>query len=279
MDGVERMIAYLRLFRADAALIAFVSSLIGAELAGGARLRDITAAALVTCISTNFIYSFNSWADRRIDAVNKPRRPIPAGRITADKALLYALSLLVLAVIYPFFIARSMLTLFLFQLLPALGLLYSAKPFYFRGHSLLSTLTISAGLVTPLMIGYFMNTSNTRLLPFFFSLFVYCVSVVPLKDIEDAEGDRVFGIRNFYLRWGSRLLQFSLAGLAANLVWICAVPLPRTLKIYLTVVVAATIGCLLIFRYGPFDLKGLYRAIIRTVIVLAVILGMIFRWM
>ena len=44
------MIAYLRLFRVDAALIAFVSYLIGAELAGKARWQDVAVAALVTCI-------------------------------------------------------------------------------------------------------------------------------------------------------------------------------------------------------------------------------------
>ncbi len=272
------MIVYLRLFRADAALIAFVSYLIGAELAGAARLQDVAAAALVTCISTNFIYSFNSWADCRIDAVNKPWRPIPAGQITAEKALFYSLFLLVMAVIYPFFIAHSLLTLFFFQLLPILGLLYSARPFSFRRHSILSTLTISTGLVMPLMIGYFMNTSETGLLPLFFGLFVYCISIVPLKDIEDAEGDRAFGIRNLYLSWGSKLPLFSLAGLTADLVWICTVPLPQTLKIYLMVVMSSTIACILIFQCCRLNMKKLYRVIIRTVIALAVILSMIFRW-
>ncbi|MCX5819959.1 MAG: UbiA family prenyltransferase [Deltaproteobacteria bacterium] len=272
------MIAYLRLFRADAALIAFVSYLIGAELAGGARLQDVAAAALVTCISTNFIYSFNSWADRRIDAVNKPWRPVPAGQITAEKALFYSLFLLVMAVVYPFFIAHSLPTLFLFELLPVLGLLYSAKPFSFRRNSLLSTLTISIGLVTPLMLGCFMNTSETRLLTSFFGLFVYCISVVPLKDIEDAEGDRAFGIRNLYLSWGSRLPLFSLAGLTADLVWICLVPLPQILKIHLTVVMSSTMACILIFQCFRLNMKKLYGVIIRTVIALAIILNIVIRW-
>ena len=59
-------------------------------------------------------------------------------------------------------------------------------------------------------------------MPLFFGLFVYCLSVVPLKDIEDAEGDRAFGIRNLYLQYENRLPLFSLAGLTADLVWIYA---------------------------------------------------------
>jgi len=272
------MIAYLQLFNTDAALIAFISYLTGAELAGGIHLQNVIGAALVTCISTNFIYSFNSWADREIDAVNKPWRPIPSGLITARKALIYSIFLLVMAVIYPLFIAQSLLTLLLFELLPVLGILYSGKPFSFRRYSILSTLTISIGLVTPLMLGYFMNTAETSLLPLFFGLFVYCLSVVPLKDIEDVEGDQAFGVRNLYLHYGSRLLLFSLAGLTADLFWIFVVPLPQLLKIHIMIVIIASIACILIFRYLRLNIKKLYRTIIRTVIILAVILNIIIRW-
>lgn len=271
------MTAYLRLFRFDAALLAFVSYLIGAELAGEARCGDLVAALLVTCISTNFIYSFNAWADRDIDAINKPWRPVPAGQIRPEAVLLYSRILLVLAAVYPFFIANTLLTLLLFLLLPVLGILYSARPFSFRRNALLSTLTISAGLTTPLMLGYFMNTSETGLIPVFCGLFFYCICVVPLKDIEDAEGDRASGISNFYLSWGSRLQLFSFAGLSCGLLLIFAVPLPQTLKIQMAVVTSGTMACILIFLISSFNAKMLYRTIIRTVIVLAVLLGMIFH--
>ncbi|MCE5264278.1 MAG: UbiA family prenyltransferase [Deltaproteobacteria bacterium] len=272
------MLDYLRLFRADAALIAFFSYMAGAELAGGAGLRDFVAAALVTCISTNFIYSFNSWADREIDAVNKPWRPIPAGRITAEKALGYSLFLLLLAVAYPFLIARSALTLLLFELLPALGLLYSARPFCFRKHPALSTPTISLGLITPLMLGCFMNGADRLLWAVFVALFVYCLCVVPLKDIEDAEGDRAFGIRNLHLAWGDRLPLFSLAGLTLDLVWICVAPMQQALKIVVAAVVAVTTACIGIFRCLRLKPERLYKAVIRTAIVLAVAAGIFFRW-
>ena len=270
------MIVYLRLFRADAALLAFISYLIGAELAGGAHLGDFVAAILVTCISTNFIYSFNAWADRQVDAVNKPWRPIPAGQIKPETVLLYSRILLLLAVFYPFFIAHTLPTLFLFLLLPILGLLYSAKPFSFRRQAILSTLTISAGLTTPLMLGYFMNSQETGLMPLFIGLFFYCMCVVPLKDIEDAEGDRASGIDNLYLLWGDKLPLFSFAGLAGGLLWIFAVTLPQTIKIKMVVVTLGTMSCILISLLFALNTKVLYRTIIHTVITLAIILGIIF---
>lgn len=271
------MIAYLQLYNMDAAFIAFISYLTGAKLAGSDYLQNFAAAGLVTGISTNFIYSFNSWADCHIDAVNKPWRPIPSGLITARNALMYSLVLLVIAVIYPFFIARDVLTLLLFQLLPLLGLLYSSKPTSFRKYSILSTLTISLGLVTPLMLGYFMNRTETGLLSFFIGLFIYCLSVVPLKDIEDAEGDQAFGIHNLYGRHGKKLLLFSLAGLAANLIWFRAVSLPQALQTFVTIIIVATIMCILVFQYGQFNMKKLYRTIIRMVIALAIIMNVLIR--
>ncbi|MEJ2659084.1 MAG: UbiA family prenyltransferase, partial [Desulfobacterales bacterium] len=75
------MLSYIRLCRIDVALIAFISYLFGAELAGGTDWYDIVVALLVTMISTNFIYSFNSWTDREIDRISKPYRPIPSGKI------------------------------------------------------------------------------------------------------------------------------------------------------------------------------------------------------
>lgn len=271
------MIAYLQLFNVDAAFIAFLSYLIGAKLAGSAQWRDVGVAVLITGISTNFIYSFNSWADCHIDAVNKPWRPIPSRRVTARNALVYSLVLCVMAIIYPFFIARDVLTLFLFQLLPLLGLLYSSKPTSFRKYSILSTLTISLGLITPLMLGYFMNTTETGLLSLFFGLFIYCLSVVPLKDIEDAEGDQAFGVSNLYFRYGNKLLLFSLAGLAANLIWFRVVSLPQTLQTFITIIIIATITCILVFQYGQLNTKKLYRTIIRMVITLAIIMNVLIR--
>ena len=91
IPGIFRSIsAYARLFRLDAAMIALFSYLAGAGLAGMVGRRDVIIAGAVTLISTNFIYSLNSWADREIDKIDKPGRPIPSGRIEPKHALIYA---------------------------------------------------------------------------------------------------------------------------------------------------------------------------------------------
>jgi len=261
------MISYFQLCRIDAALIAFFSYLVGAELAEGTDLFDVIIALAVTLISTNFIYSFNSWTDWQIDRVSKGYRPIPCGKIKPAHALIYSLVLLILSVVYPLFVCKSYLTLSLFLLLPALGLLYSARPIRLRRYPLPATVTISMGLITPIMLGYFMNTSDTSLIPFFVVLFLYCLSVVPLKEIEEVEEDERSGYHNLYARFGERILVYSLCGLSLVLLLVLFFNIEYPLKAYMLIFTVSSMGCILVFAMFRGKLHKLYQTVIHLVII------------
>ena len=271
------VIPYLKLCRADAALIAFFSYLVGAQLAGGTDLYDVIIAAAVTLISTNFIYSFNSWADWSIDRINKPGRPIPSGKIEPEHALIYSLVLLILSVSYPFFVFESRFTLLLFLLLPALGLVYSARPFRIRRYPSPAIVIICLGLITPIVLGYFMNTSDTSLIPFFVALFLYCLSVVPLKEIEEVEEDKKSGYHNLYARFGERILVYSLCGLSLVLLLVLFFNIEYLLKAYMLIFIISSMGCILIFARVRKKLQKLYQTIIHLVIVEGAIFYMILK--
>jgi len=262
------MFYYLKLFRADVALISFFSYIIGSVLADNLKVRDIFIAALLTVISTNFIYSFNSWADRDIDRINKPWRPVPAGKIKPEAALSYSIVLLVLSCVYPFFIFTSCLTLFLFLLLPLLGILYSAKIFYLRKYPLPAILIISTGLVTPMSLGYFMNGSDPSLFfHFFIVLFLYCLSIVPLKDIEDIDGDVKSEVGNLFAKFGNHLLTFSVTGLILDCVMVFFFHFSEILKIYLFIFIISTAGLIVFYSRFKRNLKKLYQTVIYLVII------------
>ena len=271
------VIPYLKLCRADAALIAFFSYLVGAELAGGTDLYDVLIAAAVTLISTNFIYSFNSWADRSIDRINKPDRPIPSGNIEPERALIYSLVLLILSVVYPFFVFESHFTLLLFLLLPALGLVYSARPFRIRRYPSPAIVIICLGLVTPIMLGYFMNASDTSLIPFFVALFLYCLSVVPLKEIEEVEEDKRGGYHNLYSRFGERILIYSLCGLSVVLLLVLFSNIEYLFKVYTLIFTISSMGCILVFARVRKKLQRLYQTIIHLVIIEGIVFYMILK--
>lgn len=269
---IMNIISYTKLCRYDAALIAFFSYITGAELAGGSDRFDFLSALLVTLVSTNFIYSINSWADRDIDKINKSYRPIPSGIISPKHALYYSLFLLTASVIYPFFIYNSFFTLFLFLLLPVLGILYSLKPVRIRNYPIPAVLTISTGLITPLLLGFFMNSNEKGLIPFFTALYVYCLFVIPLKQIEEKKEDRKENNKNLYIQLGHRLLYISITCLALNL-WVSYHLISNT-KLFLFIFIHHISTILTIFVFKAFNLKmyKLYTTIIRLVIFESIIL-------
>lgn len=83
----------LELLRAPAAFSAIGDSLVGVYAGGPVNPRQ-----LLTPIASVLIYAggmgLNDWADRELDAEERPERPIPSGRISADKALAISSGLL-----------------------------------------------------------------------------------------------------------------------------------------------------------------------------------------
>ncbi|MFF0147877.1 4-hydroxybenzoate polyprenyltransferase [Amycolatopsis sulphurea] len=81
------MKAYVELVRAPAALTVLGDTVAGSAAAG---LRMTGRRLLLPLSSTAFYWAgmaLNDWADRKLDAVERPERPIPSGRVSADAAL------------------------------------------------------------------------------------------------------------------------------------------------------------------------------------------------
>jgi|ETNmetMinimDraft_26_1059896.scaffolds.fasta_scaffold63403_1 4-hydroxybenzoate polyprenyltransferase len=260
---------YMRLTRLDVTLIAFFSYLIGGKLVSPLKIEDGFVAAAIAFISTNSIYSLNAWADRDIDRVNSPDRPVASGRIPAAHALRYALVMLVLSVTYPWFIATSYIALGLFLLLPLLGVLYSVPQVYLKRNAPAAVLVTSTGLLVPILLGYVMHGGSGANAAFFVMLYVFCLSVVPLKDITDVDGDTRAGIDNLYHRYGRRLLIVCLLGLTVDAVLLSLLPLRTDLKVFMGVLIMSS--SLSVIVYGN-KLNRLYAAIIRLTVFAGAIL-------
>ncbi len=87
------MLVLLEILRPFNCLMAGAAAIIGLLLAGQA---DAGAAALIFAavfLVTGAGNAVNDYYDRQIDAVNRPRRPIPSGRISPRNALAYSLAL------------------------------------------------------------------------------------------------------------------------------------------------------------------------------------------
>jgi len=82
--------AYVQLVRAPAAL-----TVLGDTVAGGAAAgRRLRGRRLLLPLSSAAFYwsgmALNDWADRDLDAVERPERPIPSGRVSPNRALAIA---------------------------------------------------------------------------------------------------------------------------------------------------------------------------------------------
>ena len=201
------------------AVLTVVSFTAGVLLAGGdINLKNLITALLISLASMNFIYSFNSYTDWKIDALNKPTRPIPSGKISPKSALHYSLFLLFVSLIYPLFYIKSFLTAVLFYLMPLLGLLYSGNLLNLKKYLFPAVITITLMQHSPLLLGYFLTTNSLEYLPIFSSTFLFCLAVIPLKDITDVRGDARYGFQNWLAKLGrNRLLMISFSILLINI--------------------------------------------------------------
>lgn len=90
-----RSSSYLELIRAPAMLTVLGDSLVGSSAAGhGFTLRRLALPLASACLYSAGM-ALNDYADRKLDAQERPERPIPSGRITPSQALVAASSLTV----------------------------------------------------------------------------------------------------------------------------------------------------------------------------------------
>jgi 4-hydroxybenzoate polyprenyltransferase len=90
------MRAYLQLVRLPAVFTAMADIVLGYVLANGTLTPFSRFAALLGASSALYLAGmvFNDFFDRRIDAVERPKRPIPSGRVSPRAALFLGLALL-----------------------------------------------------------------------------------------------------------------------------------------------------------------------------------------
>lgn len=272
--SLQRLKALAGLFRPDAAAISFLSYLVGLLLVDHTlEASDFGMAALITFISTNFIYSYNCLTDRHEDAVGHPERPLPSGRLSAFTAGLYSLALLIAALIYPFFFSDSHISLLLMLLLPVLGILYSAHPFRLRRFPLPSILIICTGLVIPLTLGLLQGASFQQIWPITAGIFLFCLATVPLKSMEEVEEARQTGRSNIYFQTGRKLFGFSGFGLVLSATW-AFLMVKGPMRIYLELISGFAL-IIVIYSSRKAEAKGLYRSIIRLVILTGLVLAIL----
>ncbi|KUO40601.1 MAG: hypothetical protein AVW06_02340 [Hadesarchaea archaeon DG-33-1] len=246
-----RLPASLELVRLHNCLLAGVAVLVGMIVAVISRDIPLPQAALafivavIICGGGNAI---NDYCDRKIDAINRPGRPIPSGRLEPGQALATGRSLFMIGVLLAIPLGTPCIILAIVNSLVLA--FYSAR---LKHLGLIGNLTIGYLVGSTLLFGGLAVKNVPRLQAISLqsvSIFAAMAALSTIgreliKDIEDMKGDKKIGLKTFPLRHGTR------AAAALAIVFIAAAvalsPLPYLLDLFDVVYLAPVILSVLIF--------------------------------
>lgn len=191
MFAMGPMGSYLELARPLNVFIAAVSVLVGGLVSGplGAGQR-ILLACLAAGLITAGANAINDVFDVQVDAVNKPHRPLPSGRLRRSQAATFSAVLFGIGLFLSLFLGPEGLSIALVATL--LLVLYSA---WLKGVLFLGNLTVA--LVSALAFifgGLAARGPGAAFVPAGFA-FLFHLGREILKDAQDEGGDRLAGAR------------------------------------------------------------------------------------
>jgi geranylgeranylglycerol-phosphate geranylgeranyltransferase len=193
------MNAYLEIIRPGNAIMAVIAVLLIAIISGIFTFK-ILLACIVVFIITGAGNSINDYFDYKIDAINKPERPIPSGRISLNKAGFYSLSLLSIGTILAFILGLLPGLIALSTALLMVYYAYSLKKKFLIGNIVISFLTGLTFVFGGVIVGEILTSIILGFFPFLTTLAREIV-----KDMEDVEGDRIEGATTLPIMRGVRI--------------------------------------------------------------------------
>ena len=202
--NMNRIIRYLKLSRPQNNLIAALSVLVGALVAGDIEYGWGVAFA---SISAFFISGggncINDFFDVEIDKINKPFRPLPKGEISKSSALWFSVFLLFVGLCVSFFIRPLSVVIATVAIILLIFYGYTLKRKLFWGNfsvSFVSALAFVYGGITT-------KDFKLSLIPAVFA-FLFHMGREIIKDLQDLKGDRSLNALSLPIRFG---IRFSLA--------------------------------------------------------------------
>lgn len=186
--------------------MAGLAAVVGAAIAYGAAPGDMLWMPLIfvsVFLITGGGNAVNDYFDAAIDAINRPERPIPSGRIKRENAFSTAMALFAAGIIVAYFTGKTLIPFFIAVFNSLLLFFYasSLKRKVFIGNMSIAYLTGSTFLFGGAAYGQ--EGLRITLVLFFLSMLATLAREI-VKAIEDMEGDRREGAVTLPIRIGGR---------------------------------------------------------------------------
>jgi geranylgeranylglycerol-phosphate geranylgeranyltransferase len=217
---VKRLLVSIEISRPHNMLVAALGVAAGYTISGGSRVAAVWPTALLTALVTGAGNVINDFYDVHIDRVNKPRRPLPSGRMSIRAA----------AALYS--VATALITVVAFALLPGrIAFLIAAwqlslylyarwvKKRFIVGNLLVAAVTSSVFLAGAILAG---NATAAAVPVAIAAAFVLSRELV--KGAEDVDGDRASGVSTVAVVAGTERAVLAASVLMLGLV--SAIPSP-----------------------------------------------------
>jgi geranylgeranylglycerol-phosphate geranylgeranyltransferase len=187
------MISYLELMRPGNCVMSVIAVAVGALLAAGGNLNIFldpsspTAyiAMLVVFLVTGAGNAINDYTDIEADKINKPRRPIPSGRVSARATLWFTILLFVAGIGLSAF-----LTYFAFIIAVVNSIMLVIYSRHLQNKILLGNIAVGYLVGSTFLFGG--AALGNLFLPFLLMILAMfsTISREVVKDLEDIEGDK-----------------------------------------------------------------------------------------
>ena len=190
------MNAYLEILRPFNAMMAVITIILMAVISGQFTL-NVFLAGIVVFVATGAGNAINDYFDHKIDAINRPERPIPSGRISLKIAGIYSLLLFAVAIIIGFVIG----------ILPGIIVFLSSLLMVYYAYSLktkclIGNLSISFLTGLSFVLGGVVVNEITISIYLGFFAFLMTMAREIVKDMEDMEGDKMEGASTLPIVYG-----------------------------------------------------------------------------
>jgi hypothetical protein len=178
----EKVFAYLQLMRFPNLFTSIADVLAGYLIVTGFSIKGLELLAL--CLCTSFIYGggciLNDVCDRKQDALERPQRPIPSGRVSSPEASILSLIFFAVGLLSAYWVGKS--AFFVAFVLVLLVVVYDVLT---KSFPVLGPVTMGACRGANLLLGMSLSLgwSGTVLL-FPFISFVYVFSLTTLSRFE-----------------------------------------------------------------------------------------------
>lgn len=193
------MNAYLEILRPFNAMMAVITIILMAVISGQFTF-NVFLAGIVVFIATGAGNAINDYFDHKIDAINRPERPIPSGRISLKNAGIYSILLFAVAIIIGFIIGIIPGLIVVFSSLLMIYYAYRLKAKCLIGNLTISFLTGMSFVLGGVVV-------NELIISIYLGFFAFLMTMAReiVKDMEDMDGDKMEGASTLPIVYGKKI--------------------------------------------------------------------------